>query len=280
MTKLPIIQIVSHALRMPLSAPIPFLKAIGLLVAVFALFVFSAIFLVDNTLLQVFQEISQQGSGNAEAMIADHMGAMMTFLLLVLVFGFLMLFATSHLFNVGVRVGAFGAEGASFGSIGEAIGAAGVNSLKFFFIGVLLVIISLVVITVFAALGLGPSFAEQAAAGADLSASTRATLLNNIIVVIVSCVIYSLFSANLTQTALRSEAEGMSHPHTVDFAIVLVLLYAVVLVPVTLAGLAGNMVLMQSLNLLLGLVVAVAIGTAHGIRYRICMAENEQKVFE
>ncbi|MFC4346941.1 hypothetical protein ACFO5Q_03695 [Kordiimonas lipolytica] len=279
MTKLPIIQIVSHALKMPLSAPAPYLKAIGLLVGVVALFIGALIFVVDASLLQAFQEIAQQGTGDPNAM-AEHIGAMGSLFLIALIFGILMLLATSHLFNVGVRVGAYGKEGARFGSFGEAMGAAGVNSLKFFFIGILLVIVSIVIIMVFAALGLGPSFAEQAAAGADLAESTRATLMNNIIVVIVSCVVYSLFSANLTQTALRSDKEGMSHPHTVDFAIVLVLLYAIVLVPVTLAGLAGSMVLMQALNVVLGLVVAIAIGTAHGIRYRICMAENEQKVFE
>lgn len=279
MKKLPIIQIVRNAVTMPFSAPVPFLKALGLLFAAIAFMVVAIALTVDATMMQAFQEIAQQGAGNAEAM-AEHIGSMMKLMLLIPVFGILLLMATSHLFNVGVRVGAYGKEGARFGSVGEALGAAGVNSLKFFFIFLLLALISFVIISVFAVLGIGPSFQEQAAAGADLAASTRATMLNNIVVVLVSCVIYSLFSANLTQTALRSDSEGMSHPHTVDFAIVLVLLYAVTMVPVTLAGLAGSMVLMQSLNVVLGLLVAIAVGVAHGIRYRICMAENEQKVFD
>ena len=93
--------------------------------------------------------------------------------------------------------------------------------------------------------------------------------------VIVSSAIYSSFSANLTQTALHSTQEGLEHPHTTDFAIVLILLYAVYLVPVTIVALTGSDALTYLLGGVFGLHLMTTVPVAHGLRFRICVAENE-----
>lgn len=271
MKQLPILQIVRHSLSLPFESPKPFLKAMGIL---FGIVIAGVVLLALSGGGALLEQVMVTADGGQPSSMAEGSGlAALLFLVLLL----MVLMAFSHIFNVGVRAGASGPEGADFPSFGDAAKAAGVNSLKFFFIAILLVIVSLVVVAVLNLLGLAPELAEQLAAANqdDLSAVTKAGLMNNMIVTLVSCVIYSLFSANLTQTAMGSEVEGLSHPHTVDFAIVLVLLYAVLLIPVTLAGLMGSAVLMHTLNIVLGVITALAIGVAHGVRYRICMAEKQ-----
>ncbi len=129
------------------------------------------------------------------------------------------------------------------------------------------------------AVGLAPSFSDQVAI-TDVTESILTTLTSSIIMVVVSCIVYSVFSANLTQTALRSNAEGLEHPHNVDFAIVLVLLYAIYLVPTVVAALTGSVVLTYIVSLVFVLHLMFTVPVAHGLRYRICVTEKSEDVFK
>jgi len=199
----------------------------------------------------------------------------------MLVMGFLLMVAFAHIFNFWVRAGAFGIDGAKEPYQGK-FSAAVVNALKFLFITILLVVVGIFVSSVFGMLGLTATFSEQMeiSASGDLSAATRAGLLNQIISSLLSAGIYSYFSANLTRTALGSEREGMQHPHTLDFGIVLILLYAVIFVPVTIAGLMGLETATLVLNFALGIFIMLAVGVAHGLRYRVCAGTKEEQVFD
>lgn len=278
MKQIPILAVVKESLTMPLYTPVPFLKALGILLAVAILFVVMMM-TVGGMNAQMMSQMFSPGAGDT-AQTAETIGAMTAALLFgIPTFLVLAMLAMAHLFNVGVRAGAMGAKHAGFDTFGQALGAAAVNGIKFFLIALVIGVISLIIMTILTAVGLGPDL-MNAAAQSDIATATREMLLANIIVVLVSCAIYSIFSANLTHSALKSDREGLKHPHTVDFAIVLILLYAVLLVPTTLAGLAGSMMAVQVLNFILGLFVAVAVGVAHGVRYRVCVAEQEAKVFE
>ncbi len=255
---------------MPLSHPVEILKAVGLMVlaligaAIASVLIFSLLG-VDFSAMAGFEQTMQ--SGNVEAISAIGLALFPA----ILVMGFLTMIAFAHIFNFWVRAGAFGFEGAKEPYEGK-LRAAVVNALKFLFITVMLVVVGLVVSSVFSMLGLAPTFGEQMEVGAsgDLAAATRAGLLNQIISSLLSAGIYSYFSANLTRTALGSEKEGMQHPHTVDFSIVLLLLYAVLFVPVTIVGLLGLAAVSYLLNFTLGIYIMVAVGVAHGLRYRVC----------
>lgn len=280
MKQLPILPIVKEALSMPLSHPMEILKAIALMVVAFlvAALVAGVIFAGLGTSPEAMQEFERGlQSGDMEAILAVGLALIPA----MLVMGFLLMMAFAHIFNFWVRAGAFGIAGAKEPYEGK-FGAAAVNALKFLFITILLVIVGLLVSSVFGMMGLTPTFSEQMeiSASGDLSAATRAGLLNQIISTLLSAGIYSYFSANLTRTALGSDREGMQHPHTLDFGIVLILLYAVIFAPVTIAGLMGLQAVTIVLNFALGIFIMLAVGVAHGLRYRICAGTREEQVFD
>ncbi|WP_417463433.1 hypothetical protein [Kordiimonas sp.] len=273
MQRLPILDIVKQSFALPFSRPVEFFKTIGLFVGVGILAVIAAMIVgmasgLSPEVMMTIQERVANGDLSAFA-------AMIPALLVMVVF---IMMAAAYIFNFWVRAGAFGFEHARITPFGSAMSAAFVNGLKFVLIAILLGIVSFVVISILSTLGLTSSFSEQMASalGDDLAAATRAGMLNQIVSLVVGSIIYSLFSANLTQTAMRTDDEGLTHPHTVDFAVVLILIYLVLLVPVTLAGLMGSMLLSTVFNLVLGIFISFAIGVAHGIRYRLCRAEEQQ----
>lgn len=274
MKQIPILEIVKQSLTLPFSQPVEMFKALGLivlslLIAIGVMMLAGMVGVVDVEALRNVEQAIENGQ----------VGGLIGLLPVMLIAMLIVVTAFAYIFNFWVRAGAFGPENAKIRPMGKAFSAASVNMLKFIFIGIILVIAAVVVMGVLSMLGLSGGFGDQmqAAASQDIAAATRAGLMNQIVMTIISCIVYSLFSANLTQTAVGSDREGLKHPHNVDFAIVLFLLYAVLLVPTVLAGLIGSMALMQTLNIVLGLYITFSIGIAHGIRYRICVAENEQK---
>lgn len=271
MQRLPILDIVRLSFALPFSRPVEFFKTIGLFIVVTLAASVVAMILISVAGLSVNQlETVEQDLANSD------FSALFGLIPIGLVMTFIMMMLIAYIFNYWVRAGAFGFEHARIRPFGEAMSAAFVNGLKFLCIGILLGVVSFVVISVLSAVGLSNSFSEQmgSAMAQDIATATRAGMLNQIISLVIGAVVYSLFSANLTQTALRSDDEGLSHPHTVDFAVVLMLVYLVLLVPVTILGLAGMMLLSSIVNAVLGVFVMFAIGVAHGIRYRICRAEE------
>ncbi len=283
MKQIPILAIVKASLAMPFSKPLEIFKALGLFTAAFVIMsVLMAVGMILSGDPAVFQDMEQGGGTPSEADI-EAMAKMMLGMAPALILGLAgFLMVAAHVFNFWVRAGAFGIENAKFETFGKALSAAGINALKFFAVTLLLAVISFVAFFVLQALGLSVGFAKQMelAMANDIAAATKAGLMNQIIMTVITCGVYSWISANLTQTAVGEDREGLEHPHTVDFAIVLFLLYVIVLVPQVLLSLTGNPMLMTIVYWPMLLFITLAIGVAHGIRYRICVAENEQKVFE
>lgn len=190
---------------------------------------------------------------------------------------FLVIGTIAFIFNHWVRLAAFGPEGAKFETNKAALSAAAVNAIKFLVIGILIVLISLVVTFVLNLLGLSPSFSEQLAAAetVDMAEQTASGAFSTLVMTVVSCLVYSACSPNLTQTAIGADHEGLEHPHNIDFAIVLFLIYAAVLVPSLLAAYAGLSGVVFTVQLILGIYVVFSAAAAHGLRYRICVANTE-----
>jgi len=183
------------------------------------------------------------------------------------------LFFAAHIFNYWVNLAAFGTSHARWSFSDGRFSAAIVNGLKLLLISILIGLINAAVTFVLSSVGLAPSFSEQIGI-IDITESILATLTSSIIMVVVSCIVYSIFSANLTQTALRSNAEGLEHPHNVDFAVVLMLLYAIYLIPTVIAALTGSTALTYAIGLVFVLHLMFTVPIAHGLRYRVCVADK------
>lgn len=214
--------------------------------------------------------ITNMGNPENSDLLEQYAGILgITYLLAIFLIGP----ASAYLFNYWVRLGAFGKEHAGFETTKALIGAMLVNMIKFALIFLLMGVVSLVLGFVMALFGIGASQEEMvAAAQGHVSVGTVVTNLINLMMI---CIIYSWFSANLTQTALKSDKEDLKHPHTVDFAIVLFLLYLVAFIPGTLLSTLGIMWLNMTLQATLGVYVALGIAVAHGLRYQICVAEKD-----
>ncbi|GHF25924.1 hypothetical protein GCM10017044_20960 [Kordiimonas sediminis] len=189
-------------------------------------------------------------------------------------------------FNYWVRVGALGADAARQG-VSDMFKAGLVNGIKMILIGLLL---ALGVGLIFAALGMlgytptgGPEIDLEALDGKSAleimtilveqqsaQSLTLSAVALNLVSTAVVCLIYSLFSANLTHTALGDSSEGFEHAHTADFAVALIIIYMALLIPSYLAAAVGSVYLAFIVQIGIGVPVSAAIAMAHGVRYRLC----------
>ncbi len=185
----------------------------------------------------------------------------------------IVLFFAAHIFNYWVNLAAFGKPHARWSFSEGRFSSAVVNGLKLLLISILVGLINVAVTFALSSMELAPSFSDQIGI-IDISESILATLTSTIIMVVVSCIVYSMFSANLTQTALRSNAEGLEHPHNVDFAVVLMLLYTIYLIPTVIAALTGSIALTYTISTVFVLHLMFTVPIAHGLRYRVCMADK------
>lgn len=215
--------------------------------------------------------ISSMGNPENSELVDEYAGVLgITYLIAIFVVGPV----SAYLFNYWVRLGAYGKEGTAFETTKAAVVATLTNMAKFALIFLLMGLVSIVLGFLMVLLGVG--------AGPDELAATMqghvsvSTVVTNVINLIMICVIYSLFSANLTQTALKSDKEDLKHPHTVDFALVLFLLYLVAFIPGTFVSLLGVMWVNIAMQATVGVYVAFAIAVAHGFRYQICVAEKAE----
>jgi hypothetical protein len=271
--KFPIIPVFKGALLAPFTKPLEILKSLLLFIgAAFLSGIAVAIFAGvsgEDYLVQMQQQLAArqlpEGSG----------GLLFVFFLSLMIVSL----AAAHIFNYWVRFGAFGHDEAKFASFGEAFSASFVNMLKFIFIVIILGLVNLLVVFLMTTVGLGPDATVQSTGNImqDMLNASVDQFATAAITTVLACLVYSLFSANLTQTALKSDAEGMEHPHTIDFAVVLMLLYALILIPSTLAAMIGSGTLYIIMQFVLGLYITLCIPVAHGIRYRICMANAEEE---
>lgn len=264
----PTIAIFREAVSLPFRHGTDILISLGLgvvavvaaiIAAVIATLIGTFVFGMDTSGLVDLQQ--RMANGNFSGLGAIFL------IVVVAVFTALIFFA--HIFNYWVTLAAYGAANAKW-SFSEGRGhAAAANALKLLLISILITIINAVVIMFLSTLGLAPSFAEQMA-NTDVSDSLLSGATSNIIGIVVGAAVYSTFSANLTQTAVMSKGEGLEHPHVVDFAIVLVLLYAVYLVPTLLAALSGSDGLVYVVSFALTLHLMFTVPISHGLRFSFC----------
>lgn len=166
-------------------------------------------------------------------------------------------------FNMWIRYGAFGRSGAFFDRAGESIVAAIVTALKMFFILILLAIVVMVFFLIITGLGI---LTVSDAANLESASIVMAVTINLVAVAVISGV-YSLFSSNLTQTAIGSQVEEVGPPHVLEFAIVLFILEAIFLVPLIILQSAMLVWLTVIFQLVAGVWITAAIPLAHGVRY-------------
>lgn len=167
------------------------------------------------------------------------------------------------IFNMWIRFGAFGVEGAFFASPTVGMKAAAVTALKLIFIMILLAIVAIVAVLIFAAIGLIDLQSATNAATPTLSNA----LTTNLIALAVISGVYSLFSSNLTQTALGSDGEEVGPPHVVEFAVVLFILDALLVVPLVFMQVFAPVWMTAIFQLVGGVWITAAIPLAHGVRY-------------
>lgn len=257
------------------SAKFP-LNHLGSVLMSLGVFVLGAI--IATVLAAVIMLASGFDLANAEALLqsmqsgqVENLGSAGGILLAFLAMLVVILGSTSHVFNYWVNLSAYGSQAASW-SFSDGRGKAMmVNAFKLLFIGILVSIVGIVITLVLSAVGLSPSLAEQASS--DAVTQYREGLAASIIVTVSYCIIYSLFSANLTYTALQSTAEGMEHPYVMDFSIVLIMLYALFVIPSAIAAFIDSSILFWAIQIILGLFITFAIPAAHGVRYRFCSAQ-------
>lgn len=263
--KFPIVPVVKGALAAPLSHPASLIRTVVIVLLSLVVPVFYAV--SNGITLEILEAF---GDPNKADIVEQHVATVgMLYLITVVILAPV----AAYLFNYWVRFGANGAEGAGFPTTGQMISAALINMIKFFLIFLLIGLAVLVIYWLLSMLGLAPSLDEQAAMAGDYRQLTISTFFSSVIALIAMCIIYSLFSANLTQTALKTEKEGLEHPHTIDFAIVLFLVYMVSFLPGVLAGLLDMKWLGILLSATLGVYVTLAIAVAHGIRFSICIQD-------
>ena len=199
----------------------------------------------------------------------------------VLVFLVVSLMFLAYFFNFWVRIGAFGYENSSWPD-GGGVKAALVNGIKMLLIALLIGVVAVILNIVLTVAGLveqpsidvGDGSLDPAILFETIRQETmKGVTAAMIIMSAVYCIIYSLFSANLTQTALGSDREGFEHHYVKDFAIVLMVIYAVYLLAVFVGSLTGSIFIAMMLNVIVSFYISMAIPFAHGIRYRFCIAQ-------
>lgn len=93
---------------------------------------------------------------------------------------------------------------------------------------------------------------------------------DNLLSLVIISAIFSFFSANLSKTALGDDVSDYETPHTMDFAVVLLIINLVSFIPVTIFSLLQFENVAMGVSILAGFVVSSAIAIAHGVRHRMC----------
>lgn len=229
---------------------------VGYLIAV-ALFIALVMIMGTGGDLALLESILGGEASNANAPVPRGFG-------LVLFIGFIgMVVGYAWIFNMWIRFGAFGANGAFFRPVSAGLKAACVTALKLFFIAILLVIVGLVAVLILAAIGIIDLNAAQEVAQPTL---TSALTLNLVTLAVISGV-YSMFSSNLTHTALGSDSEEIGPPHVLEFALVLFVLDAFLVIPLVFFQIYAPVWAVLTFQLIGGVWITAAIPLAHGVRY-------------
>lgn len=233
---------------------------VGMFVAL-AIIMFALIMVLFSGVDSGFFEAALNGDiTSLPASNGDSGGIFTALLPLLIIIGFFVAYA--WVFNMWIRFGAFGAEGAFFNNIRQGIGAAVITALKLFFLSIFLGIVAIVFVMIAAALGI---ISVDSLSAADTPVAS--IVMSNLISIAVVSGVYSLFSSNLTQTALSTDAEEIGPPHVFEFGLVLFSLNAALLIPLALLQLVVPIALLLILQFIGSLWLVAAVPLAHGIRY-------------
>lgn len=254
--KLPIVAMVKQAFAQVISFKLGFGITVAYLLAVSA-FVVAFVTVGLGLDLAALQEMANGNQPEIENVSADFFGSSFLIILLAMLFGY------AWIFNMWIRFGAFGREGAFFPTTGESVQAALVTALKLFLIGVVLGLVVLTAFAILAMVGLVSLDPATAAEGQTLVSA----ITSNLIFLAVISGIYSLFSSNLTQTAIGSSKEEIGPPSVADFAIVLFLINAIFIIPLLVVQELLPVVVVLILQLLGSIWTTSAVPLAHGLRY-------------
>ena len=223
--------------------------------------------------------LSSGGSLDTEAIQAGDYSSVASpiVLLLILPAFFLIVMVITHVFNSWVVVGATGHGRARIPGAGEAFKRSAINALKFILVAIPLGIATLLVFLLTAWLGLSSGLLDTSQEQSQ-TAAYLTTITPSVILVVVQSLIFSVFSANFTYTALGSTAEGVEHPHTLDFAVVLMVLYGIAVLVPLLVALTGIDILLIVVQLIVSFWSTFAVAVAHGVRYRACSDDHGESV--
>ena len=226
----------------------------GLLITLGVLVALAAAVVVVFVLLGFMTAAS---GGSTGAMIA---GGIITIVLC--------LYAMGWIFNYWVRYGAEGRDNLLPNGFAASLTPALATGLKLLFIGILLFIVAVVIIMIAGILGLGVKFDEiTKLAQMDTLQMVKAMGIVYLIVFGVTCSVYSIFSSNLTKTALGREDEEIGEPHVLEFALVLFLIYLLTYIPAILIQALTPAIVGAFVEYAVAILLAALIPVAHGLRY-------------
>ncbi len=178
------------------------------------------------------------------------------------------LYGMGWIFNYWARVGADGRENLFPDGFGATLTPALATGLKLLFIGILVCLVAIVVIMITGILGIGVTFDQLPRLGTmDSLEVVQAMGFAYLIVFGVSCAVYSVFSSNLTKTALGREDEEIGEPHVLEFALVLFFIYAACYVPLMIVQAVAPKMVGVLLEYVVGIFLLALIPVAHGLRY-------------
>ena len=171
-------------------------------------------------------------------------------------------------FNFWVRYGAEGRDNVLPAGFKGSIGPALETGLKLFFISILLGIVAAVMFLIAGIFGIGVSIDEFATL-AQMSAADMIRTMGVVYLLTfgVTCAVYSVFSSNLTKTAMGRADEEIGEPHVGEFAVVLFSIYVACYVPLVLIQLVAPAIVGAIVEYLMGILLIVVIPVAHGLRY-------------
>ena len=248
----PVLEITKQAGKQVLAFP----KGIAITVAFYVLTIVLMVGVVFGALNGDFSFLEKMQAGDVENLsnpIRDGWGWIIFFSLILVMVGY------SWLFNFWIRFGALGKDGAFMPTFGSSLSAAGVTAVKLFFITLLLLIVAMVVLLMLTAFGV--------VSLDEVEPSLSGALITNLVLLGAISSIYSVFSSNLTQTALGSDKEEVGPPQVFEFGVVLFVLNILVMVPLVFLQLFTHEYVASAYNLLGTLWLTAAIPLAHGIRY-------------
>lgn len=174
----------------------------------------------------------------------------------------MMIFA--HLFNIWAGIGYTGDAVYRIGSAEIAFKRAFSNGLKMTLVTVVSLILTFIVAFLYVLIS------EAVGYEFDLeNANISTEFVLPLIIAIPQSFVYSLFSASLTKTALGDEVGNLDDPDSTNFAVVLFLISAVMVVFTAVFSLSDKSALSFAGSFIMIFFGAVA-AAAHGVRYRYC----------